>query len=84
MWSSTFLDYHGRPSFNLLQNRRLGRDAVQFYAFDLLAYGGHSLLGVPLAKRREWLKAALKRADGSIKLSDALHAEVDLLIAAAR
>jgi hypothetical protein len=43
MWSSTFLDESGRPSFNILQNHRTTSLPVYYYAFDLLAYRGKSL-----------------------------------------
>src|SRR5919109_3511842 len=38
------LDESGRVSFNLLQNQRASASAIRFYAFDLLMYGGKSLL----------------------------------------
>jgi bifunctional non-homologous end joining protein LigD len=78
------LDENGRPSFNALQNRRLHQHAIQFYAFDLLIYGGHSLLELPLEKRREWLKITLNKATDPIKFSASLDADVDSLIAAAK
>jgi bifunctional non-homologous end joining protein LigD len=78
------LDENGRPSFNVLQNRRFHKEAVQFYAFDLLTYDGHSLLSVPLEKRREWLKTALNKATNPVKFSATLDADVDSLVAAAK
>jgi bifunctional non-homologous end joining protein LigD len=78
------LDENGRPSFNVLQNRRFHKEAVQFYAFDLLTYGGHSVLSVPLEKRREWLKTALTKAADPVKFSVTLDADVDSLVAAAQ
>jgi bifunctional non-homologous end joining protein LigD len=78
------LDENGRPSFNVLQNRRLHKEAVQFYAFDLLTYDGRSLLNLPLEKRREWLKAALSKATDPVKFSVTLDADVDSLVTAAK
>ena len=78
------LDENGRPSFNTLQNRRFHQNAIQFYAFDLLIYGGHSLLELPLEKRREWLKIVLNKATDPIEFSASLDADVDSLIAAAK
>jgi len=78
------LNENGRPSFNALQNRRFHQDAIQFYAFDLLIFGGHRLLDLPLEKRREWLKTALNKATDPIRFSASLEADVDSLIAAAK
>jgi bifunctional non-homologous end joining protein LigD len=78
------LDAHGKPSFNLLQNRRLHAGAVRFYAFDLLVWRGRSLLAAPLRKRRELLRLALKQVHSPVLLSDSLEAHLDHLIAAAR
>ncbi len=78
------LDENGRPSFNTLQNRRFHKEAVQFYAFDLLTYDRRSLLSLPLEKRREWLKALLSAAADPVRFSASINAEVDSLIAAAK
>jgi bifunctional non-homologous end joining protein LigD len=53
------LDERGRPSFNALQNRGSGTQPLHYYVFDLLSYGGKSLLGVELRKRRELLRSIL-------------------------
>ncbi len=50
------LDPKGRPSFNLLQNTK---GPVLYYAFDLLAWKGKSLVGLPLNQRRVLLGQAL-------------------------
>ncbi|WP_134661776.1 MULTISPECIES: non-homologous end-joining DNA ligase [unclassified Amycolatopsis] len=47
------LDEHGRPDFGLLQNRTW--QAVAYFAFDLLSFGGESLLDAPYEERRERL-----------------------------
>jgi len=84
MLSSTFLDQHGQPSFNLLQNRRLHASAVRFYVFDLLFWQGRSLLAAPLRTRRDFLRLALKQVQSPVLMSDSLEAPLGDLIAAAR
>src|SRR5205823_1524014 len=49
------LDENGKPSFNWLQNRRLNRDRVLFYAFDLLVFRSRQITREPLRVRRELL-----------------------------
>ncbi len=78
------LDENGQPSFNALQNRRSHKTAIQFYGFDLLTYFGHTLMSLPLEKRREWLKAALVHTTDPVRFSATLHANVDALVAAAK
>ena len=63
------LDENDRPSFNALQNRRFHKEAVQFYAFDLLTYARHSLLSLPFEKRREWLQRALTPVADPVRFS---------------
>lgn len=83
MWSSTF-DENGRPAFNVLQNRRLNRGRVQYYAFDLLVCQGWSLLGLPLQRRRELLKMSLEQVPSPVHYSESFAAEPGQLTAAAR
>jgi DNA ligase D-like protein (predicted ligase) len=78
------LDEEGRPSFNLLQNHRSEASTIVFYAFDVLAYGGKSVVSLPLAKRRDVLQRALERVPEPVRLSQPLHASVKALIAAAK
>jgi bifunctional non-homologous end joining protein LigD len=78
------LDENGRPSFNALQNRRFHKEAVQFYAFDLLTYDSRSLLSLPLEKRRDWLQTALSAVADPVKFSANINADVDSLVAAAK
>jgi bifunctional non-homologous end joining protein LigD len=61
------LDEQGRPSFQALQHRSVGRTTVVFYAFDLLHLGETDLRARPLKERRR----ALDRLDfgGPILLS---------------
>lgn len=49
------LDEHGRPSFQALQHRSVGRSAVVFYAFDLLRLGDTDYRSKRLAERRRAL-----------------------------
>jgi bifunctional non-homologous end joining protein LigD len=78
------LDEQGRPSFNRLQNRRLDRDTLLFYAFDLLVFRGKQVINEPLRRRRELLSLALSNAREPVRLSAPLHASADALIGAAR
>jgi bifunctional non-homologous end joining protein LigD len=52
------VDAHGRPSFQVLQNRKkLGRGwNIVYYAFDLLDLEGRDLQGLPLHERKAKLK----------------------------
>ena len=77
------LDQDGRISFNLLQHRSRAT-ALQYYAFDLLIYRGHSLLKVPLQRRRELLADALDRVADPIHLSESFHATAATVVAAAK
>jgi ATP-dependent DNA ligase len=61
------LDDHGRPSFNLLQNHRSGASTIVFYAFDVLAYAGKSVVSLPLRTRRHLLERALERVTEPIR-----------------
>jgi ATP-dependent DNA ligase len=45
-------DTDGRPSFNVLQNRRTVGSQLHLYAFDLLTLRGESLIREPLEIRR--------------------------------
>jgi bifunctional non-homologous end joining protein LigD len=49
------LDEHGRPSFQALQHRSVGRAAVVFYAFDLLHLGDTDFRSKRLIERRRAL-----------------------------
>jgi bifunctional non-homologous end joining protein LigD len=78
------LDDQGRPSFNLLQNHRSAASTIVLYAFDVLAYGGKSVVSLPLHKRRHLLERALEPVTDPIRLSQPLMAPVEALIAAAK
>jgi bifunctional non-homologous end joining protein LigD len=75
------LDDQGRPSFNGLQHNM---GTVVYFAFDLLAWRGKSLLGVALQDRRVVLGQAFANIGEPIRISQPLQADVDSLVAAAR
>ena len=56
MWSSTFLDESGRPSFNLLQNLGSSKASLVYYVFDVLVLAGKDVMREPLSVRREILR----------------------------
>jgi bifunctional non-homologous end joining protein LigD len=79
------LDERGRPSFQRLQRRALlqrttdiRRAALElpgtYFAFDLLAFEGHDLRGLPLVERKRLLQPLLPRA-GPIRYLDHVEAE---------
>jgi bifunctional non-homologous end joining protein LigD len=78
------LDAEGRPSFNVLQNRRPAAAKIFFYVFDVPIYRGRSLLGVPLEKRRRLLESIAARLGGPVRLSEVFAGTAEDLIAAAR
>jgi bifunctional non-homologous end joining protein LigD len=78
------LDEHGKPAFNVLQNRQLHRDRVQYFAFDLLVYQRRSLLALPLERRREVLKVVLEHVSAPIHYSETFTARPAELIKAVR
>ena len=79
------LDPQGRPSFNILQNHLSSRVPLLFYAFDLLAYRGKDVRGLPLSTRRELLRDfALKNIGDAVRFSEDIQAPAADLIAAAR
>jgi bifunctional non-homologous end joining protein LigD len=51
------LDSDGRPSFQALQHRSVGRTAVVYYAFDVLHLGNRDLRQERLRERRQALDA---------------------------
>ena len=50
------IDNDGRPNFNLLQNYRSSEAHLVYFAFDILAHKGKSLLELPLVERRKILR----------------------------
>jgi bifunctional non-homologous end joining protein LigD len=53
------LDAAGRSDFNLLQNFRSAESSIHYFAFDILALKGKSLLQSPLDARRAILEEVL-------------------------
>jgi ATP-dependent DNA ligase len=62
------LDAAGRPSFQLMQNRKSRYSHLVFYAFDLLHLSGNSLLAKPLSERRLLLAKLFEGASGDAQL----------------
>jgi bifunctional non-homologous end joining protein LigD len=78
------LDESGRPSFNILQNYRLGPEQIYYYVFDLLSYKGKSLLRVPLEKRRVLLSAIIEPFHDGIRFSESFARPAKEIAAAAK
>jgi len=71
------LDNSGRISFNLLQHHRSQAQTLLFYAFDVIAHRGQSLINVPLEKRRRLLNdmaADLKNGSRLLSVSETIDA----------
>jgi len=78
------LDAEGRPSFNVLQNRRPAAAKIFYYVFDVPIYRGKSMFGVPLEKRRRLLESIAARLGEPVRLSEVFTGSANDLIAAAR
>ena len=77
-------DTEGRPSFNVLQNRR-GEPNLHLYVFDLLTLRGESLIRESLERRRELLRTkVMPLLPDSIRFSETLEASPAELIEAVR
>ena len=77
-------DTEGRPSFNVLQNRR-GEPDLHLYVFDLLTLRGESLIREPLEGRRELLRTkVMPLLPDSVRFSETLEASPTELIEAVR
>ncbi|WP_139285105.1 non-homologous end-joining DNA ligase [Terriglobus roseus] len=63
------LDTAGRPSFQLMQNRKSRYSRLVFYAFDLLHLSGKSMLAKPLYERRQLLAKLFEGASGDAQLA---------------
>jgi len=59
MWSSTFLDDSGRPSFTALQNLGSSEEAIFYYVFDVLMLAGRDVMSEPWSARRAVLRKHL-------------------------
>ncbi|MET0962162.1 MAG: DNA ligase D [Noviherbaspirillum sp.] len=72
------LDDKGNVSFQLLQNNMSeARGRLAYYVFDLPWLNGHDLRDVPLAQRKELLRALLEKSDpaGQVRYSDHLSGD---------
>ena len=88
------LDKAGKPEFKKVIQRmqqtgatsieRLSKTLpVNCYIFDCLYLDGRPLINEPLAKRREWLRDAIKTKDSPYRLSE-VEEDGELLFAAAK
>jgi bifunctional non-homologous end joining protein LigD len=68
------VDKTGRPSFGLIQDYPEGHGTLIYYVFDILYYDGHSLIHLPLIKRKEILKAVVPKLP-NVRLSDYIFDE---------
>lgn len=85
MWSSTFLDESGRPSFNTLQNYGSATAPVFFYVFDLLTLAGRDLMREPLRHRRRLLEEnVLSKLTDPIRQSPVLDGRLGQLVESVR
>jgi ATP-dependent DNA ligase len=82
MWSCTFLDADGRPSFQALHHSTLAGLSIVFYAFDLLHLNGRDLMRTPLDERRAALARVVRGS--SVLLSDPLPGTPDEIAVAVR
>jgi bifunctional non-homologous end joining protein LigD len=81
MWSSTFLDENGKPSFNLLQNYGSGGVPLVFYVFDVMILSGKDVMGATLESRRGLLETeVLPNLVEPIRYAGALDAKLSDLI----
>jgi len=78
------VDDQGKPDFELLQNYRPGGSGhLLYYVFDLLHFQGHDLTGLPLIRRKEFLKKILPQSP-KIRCSDHVRGEGVLFFRVAR
>jgi len=78
------VDDQGQPDFELLQNYRTsGSGHLLYYVFDLLHFQGHDLTGLPLIRRKEFLKKILPQAP-KIRFSDHVRGDGVLFFRVAR
>ena len=81
MWSSTFTDPAGRPSFNALQNYGSSATPLVYYVFDVLILAGEDVTSEQLVRRRALLQArVLSKLDEPIRESPILDASLPILI----
>lgn len=72
------LDDRGRSSFQLLQSYDLAAPdapALHYYVFDALNYGGRDTTGLPLLRRKEIARLAVKGDGDTLWLSEAIRSD---------
>lgn len=76
------MDQEGRSSFQLLQRGEMdGKETpLAFYLFDLLQLNGHSLIDVPLTKRKEVLTQLVPPVGDVIRFSATLGTDAKILL----
>src|SRR6266850_8478143 len=85
MWSSTFLDEEGRPSFHLLQNYGSAKTQLIYYVVDILILAGRDVMLETLDARRVVLeKQVLPNLDEPVRYSPDLKADLATLIEAVK
>ena len=77
------LDEEGRSSFQLLQSLELEerKSPLRFYVFDLLQLDGKSLLGLPLAQRKDLSEKLCENIGEPIRFSGEIGSDVTKLLA---
>jgi bifunctional non-homologous end joining protein LigD len=77
------LDEEGRSSFQLLQSLELEerKSPLRFYVFDLLQLDGKSLLGLPLAQRKDLLEKLCENLGEPIRFSGEIGSDATKLLA---
>lgn len=83
------LDEQGRSDFGALQRALGGRGGKRsaseaiFYAFDVLYIDGHDVTGMELEARRHLLEGLAFEAEGTIRLSEEVEGDGEVLMEAA-
>jgi bifunctional non-homologous end joining protein LigD len=80
------LDSEGRPSFQLLQNRKkpLSKTPIFYYLFDLLRLDHHDWMSRPMLERKRELQTLLNDSDEALRLSANLTGAPDCIAKAVR
>jgi bifunctional non-homologous end joining protein LigD len=76
------LDADGRPSFQLLQNRKSTASAIVYYAFDLLTFEGEDWRKRPLEERKAKLAEIV--AGSEVRLSASFDGPADKIVSAVK
>src|SRR5215469_13270195 len=78
------LDGSGRPNFNLLAEFRSGASRVHYFIFDLLVCNDRDLTKLPLSKRRELMKSALRMRSPLIRIAEQFEVTASDMLSAVR